>query len=319
VFLSNYNSNPALLRSDDAGRTWKSTGYPGAIREFVIHPDDDHVLYGLAAEPGRPIIRSQDSGESFEPFFEGVFPTRYGSSISLVDGECPLLLRSSANAVDLRAADIERPHVSLRVDPNELWPPNHQMVEVHAQVVVSDACDPAPRWRLVSVEGGDPGDVEGAAIGEADLTFSLRAARAGSGARTYAITYEAEDESGNTERRTTFVVAPHDQSGRRFAAGGSEVTAGSRVDAVSEPRVIAAASGLEVRFGLRRADRVRVEVFDLLGARVRTLWDGGAAAGEQVLRWDGRDANGRTRGSGVYLVRVRGAEIEWKGKAVLVR
>ena len=87
----------------------------------------------------------------------------------------------------------------------------------------------------------------------------------------------------------------------------------------SSPRYRSIGSVLEVRFGLRRADRVRVDVFDLLGARVRMLWDGSAAAGEQVLRWDGRDANGRAMGSGVYLVRVRGREVEWSGKAMLVR
>jgi hypothetical protein len=221
-------------------------------------------------------------------------------------------------------ADVKRPHLAVRADHNELWPPNHELVEVRMTVSANDECDPAPQWKLVSITTADglpvdAGDIADASFGTADVVFSLRAARAGSAAgRTYAITYEASDASGNTERRTVFVVAPHDQ--RRIAAGGAEVSGASAVagDAVSPPRVVAAGSGLEVRFGLRRADRVRVEVFDLLGARVRTLWDGGAAAGEQVLRWDGRDADGRAMGSGVYLVRVRGA-VEWKGKAVLVR
>jgi len=146
--------------------------------------------------------------------------------------------------------------------------------------------------------------------------------RAGSGdGCQYAITYEAEDESGNTERRTVSVVAPHDQSVPRqegveqtaledAAAGGSP----------SAPRVVAASrGGFEVRFGLRRADRVRVEVFDLLGARVRVLVDGVCAAGEQAHLWDGRDSGGRTLGSGVYLVRLRGNEVQWSAKAVLVR
>jgi hypothetical protein len=323
VFATAYDGPPGLMRSDDAGRTWATVGTITRLYGLAVHPDDDRVLYGLPGDGNmRPVVRSRDGGQTFQPYNEGIAFPSYASSLGFVDGDCPALLMGNGGGVQVRVADVERPRLSLRVDPNELWPPNHEMVEVHAQVVASDVCDPAPRWRLVSVVADDGvavGDIEGASPGDADLVFRLRASRAGSGAgRTYAITYEASDESGNTERRTTFVVAPHDQSGRRFAAGGSEVTASSAVDAVSAPRVVAAGSGLEVRFGLRRADRVRVEVFDLLGARVRVLADGAASAGEQVLRWDGRDADGRARGSGVYLVRVRGA-IEWSGKVVLMR
>ena len=49
---------------------------------------------------------------------------------------------------------------------------------------------------------------------------------------------------------------------------------------------------------------VRADVFDVLGRRVATLFDGVAAAGTRALDWDGRDATGAAAPAGVYLVRV---------------
>jgi hypothetical protein len=61
-------------------------------------------------------------------------------------------------------------------------------------------------------DGNTAGDIVGAAIGEDDREFQLRAERSGGGdGRVYAITYEARDASGNTTRRTATVTVPHDQ------------------------------------------------------------------------------------------------------------
>jgi hypothetical protein len=48
-----------------------------------------------------------------------------------------------------------------------------------------------------------------------------------------------------------------------------------------------------------------LEVFDLLGRRVRVLMDGEQLAGPHTATWDGRDGAGRPVASGVYLVRLR--------------
>ncbi len=58
---------------------------------------------------------------------------------------------------------------------------------------------------------------------------------------------------------------------------------------------------------VRRTEQVRVGVFGLDGRRVRLLADRVFAAGEEELRWDGRDENGRSLSSGAYLVRVESA------------
>jgi hypothetical protein len=71
--------------------------------------------------------------------------------------------------------------------------------------------------------------------------------------------------------------------------------------------------GLAV-FALRlaRPERARVEVYDLQGRRVATLYDGVAPAGALPLSWDGRDARGVRAASGVYWVRAEAA-----GKSLL--
>ncbi len=59
-----------------------------------------------------------------------------------------------------------------------------------------------------------------------------------------------------------------------------------------------------LRYTLAEAAQVRMAVYSVQGARVRTLADGVAAAGSHELRWDARDASGRPAPAGVYLVRL---------------
>ena len=59
-----------------------------------------------------------------------------------------------------------------------------------------------------------------------------------------------------------------------------------------------------IEYDLAVATRVRLEVFDLLGQRLRTLVDEPQAAGRYRRRWDGRDEHGREAASGVYFYRL---------------
>jgi hypothetical protein len=60
-----------------------------------------------------------------------------------------------------------------------------------------------------------------------------------------------------------------------------------------------------IRFGLPRADRVEVKLFDVSGRLVRTLADRRFATGEHEVTWDGLDDRGRAVARGVYFTRVR--------------
>lgn len=74
-----------------------------------------------------------------------------------------------------------------------------------------------------------------------------------------------------------------------------------------------------LRFDLARPGEVTLEVYDVLGARVRTLANGTWAAGRHSLSWDGRDDDGRAVSPGMYLVRLRAGDYDGRTKLVRMR
>ena len=60
-----------------------------------------------------------------------------------------------------------------------------------------------------------------------------------------------------------------------------------------------------IRFDLPVDAEVRLELFDVLGQRVRTLASGWLSAGGQRVVWDGRDEAGSAVGNGVYFYRLQ--------------
>jgi len=63
-----------------------------------------------------------------------------------------------------------------------------------------------------------------------------------------------------------------------------------------------------IRFTLSQPTRIRADVLDVRGRRVRPLADAWFAAGPHALGWDGRDTAGQTAASGVYLIRLQAAD-----------
>ncbi len=74
-----------------------------------------------------------------------------------------------------------------------------------------------------------------------------------------------------------------------------------------------------LRFSVARAGPVRLSVYSVAGARVRTLVDGPLSAGPHEVRWDGKDDGGRDAGSGAYFVRLEGGGDPVSRKVVLLR
>ncbi|MGH7450572.1 MAG: carboxypeptidase regulatory-like domain-containing protein, partial [bacterium] len=75
----------------------------------------------------------------------------------------------------------------------------------------------------------------------------------------------------------------------------------------------------QIAFGLPSAMRVKLRVFNVLGAEVAVLQDGVMSAGVHHLAWDGRNAAGREVGTGLYLYRLESAAVTLQGKMLLVR
>jgi hypothetical protein len=59
-----------------------------------------------------------------------------------------------------------------------------------------------------------------------------------------------------------------------------------------------------LRYHLEHGTSVQLAVYDVSGRRVRTLFQGNAAAGWHDTTWDGNDARGRRVASGVYFLRL---------------
>src|SRR2546426_1404504 len=75
-----------------------------------------------------------------------------------------------------------------------------------------------------------------------------------------------------------------------------------------------------IRFGLPRAMRVTLEVYDVLGQRVAApLQRASLAPGYHTLVWDGRTAAGRPVPSGVYLMRLAAGEDALTRRLILIR
>ena len=52
------------------------------------------------------------------------------------------------------------------------------------------------------------------------------------------------------------------------------------------------------------AAEVSLTVYDVLGRRVRQVWDGPLGAGTHRFTWDGRDAAGKGVAAGMYIYQV---------------
>ncbi len=115
--------------------------------------------------------------------------------------------------------DTTSPTISgVIANPNILWPPNHKMVPVTVNAVVSDNCDASPMTKVISVTSNEPingtGDGDTAPDWEitGDFTVNLRAEKSGNGnGRIYTVTVESTDADGNSSTQDVTVIVPHNK------------------------------------------------------------------------------------------------------------
>ena len=135
---------------------------------------------------------------------------------------------TATDEVTVEIADTTPPTLSFTLDPDMLWPPNHTMHEVYADVMAADTCGEVT-VSLVSVTSSQPDnglgdgdtidDIQGVDFGTADFWFMLRAERQGPypvehpdmyPGRTYSVVYSVMDGSGNMAEAGGMVRVPHD-------------------------------------------------------------------------------------------------------------
>lgn len=127
--------------------------------------------------------------------------------------------------------DTTPPELEVSLNRDVLWPPNHKLSAITAEVTVTDVCDPDASFELVDVTSDEPdngqgdgdteNDIQGADLNTADVEFQLRSERMGNGdGRVYTILYRAFDLSGNSTDEALEVHVPHDQDGNALAGSG---------------------------------------------------------------------------------------------------
>ena len=77
-------------------------------------------------------------------------------------------------------------------------------------------------------------------------------------------------------------------------------------------------SVVQLYFQLPVTTGIRIDIFDVRGRRVRSLYDGGRPAGSHRFTWDGMDDSGSKRGPGVYFIRLRTPAVDQVERVVLV-
>jgi enediyne biosynthesis protein E4 len=218
---------------------------------------------------------------------------------------------TDTDEVIIEVVDTTPPELTVELDPNILWPPNHKMVNIAATVSVNDICDPNPTWTLVSIKSNEPEegpgkknypDIEGEETGTSDTEFKLRAERLGNeNGRIYTITYQVVDASGNVNLAETSVIVPHDM-GQPLAYDLNEnfksIALFGNYPNPFNPET-------EIRFDLPEPANVKLMIFNTLGQKIKTLSEKEFSEGSFTIRWDGTDDFGNQVSGGLYLCRMQ--------------
>lgn len=75
----------------------------------------------------------------------------------------------------------------------------------------------------------------------------------------------------------------------------------------------------EIRFNVPFREKVRIEIYSLIGERLTVLADAEYGAGSYTVFWDGTAARGGTVGSGIYLCRMKAGNVVRMCKLNLIK
>lgn len=109
--------------------------------------------------------------------------------------------------------------------------------------------------------------------------------------------------------------------------GTPQMPGGPKVDANTAPTEFCIASvypnpfnaATLIEFALPEEGNVNLEIYDLLGQRVLTLFDNRASAGSHRVIWQGKDNAGRDVPSGVYFLKLVSDGVQRTQKITLLR
>ena len=199
-----------------------------------------------------------------------------------------------------------------------LWPPNHRMVPV--QIAITDPNGRMVDYRITQITQDEPiaslddssERIPFDAVGTGEAVAYLRAERSGDGnGRVYEIHYETIDEIIGAQQGSVHVCVPHDRGrgnaciddGQLYdATGGISFALKQEIFIRQFPNPFNPNTTIE--YELRQPGTVTLSIFDIRGRRVRDLVRQQQAPGLHRAAWDGRDQDGASVASGVYLYRL---------------
>jgi hypothetical protein len=138
----------------------------------------------------------------------------------------------STSPQTVKVQDTTAPAVQVSLGRTELWPANHNFVNVGLDASIVEACDANPAV-VVKVFGNEDdeeptgdGKFSPDAAGIALKTLRLRSERKGDAdGRVYLVVVKATDASGNAGVDCATVVVPHDQSDTSMASVNAQAAA----------------------------------------------------------------------------------------------
>ena len=74
-----------------------------------------------------------------------------------------------------------------------------------------------------------------------------------------------------------------------------------------------------IAFTLPQRERIRIDIYDILGRRVANIADDIYEAGTHSVTWDGRDADGKAVAAGVYFYELKGSAFQTTKKMLLIK
>jgi hypothetical protein len=205
-------NQPPLVSCPAAATT--ECGTSASVTVVVSDPDGD-ALQVVWSVNGTPVqtnsVPATNPAAAADVTLSGEFaPGTNVVAVSVSDGSDVASCSTIITVTDTTPPSID----SLTAVPAVLWPPNHQMVSIQLQAVVSDSCGNTT-WRIVGVTSNEPssGPTGPNWVITGDHSLLLRADRAGAGTgRVYTIKVSAQDDAGNSSSKTVTVTVPHDQS-----------------------------------------------------------------------------------------------------------
>jgi hypothetical protein len=197
----------------DAGIPASSVNSPSGWNATVIPTEDTSLVELSWSASGSAALAPGKTLQGFSVIVPSADATYSGSHWTVyVNGAGKNYF---SGILSVQTLPCDTPRISISLSPNILWPPNHKLVKITANVSVQDDNYPNPAVKLVSVTANEtlhPGDIV-AAVGTDATTFQVKSERTGKNkaGRIYTVTYSATNACGNSASSSQIVTVPHDR------------------------------------------------------------------------------------------------------------